>query len=124
MRCVTHIYSFSITDIGPTGTSAFESSKWATRMWSDPDVHHGIASAGSHRSRGTVAIGIGDSTDDSHASGIASPAQVVVDMPLHQVASEIKQSRVVNGDSGFGDKHRGHKRALVAINFVHKRFGG
>ena len=93
-------------------------------MWSDPDVHHGIASAGSHRSRGTVAIGIGDSTDDSHASGIASPAQVVVHMPLHQVASEIKQSRVVNGDSGFSDIHGRHERSTFAIDFVHQRFGG
>ena len=83
-----------------------------------------IAGAGSHRTNGAVAIGVGDSTDDSYASSVTLPTQVVVHMPLHQVASEIKQSRVVNGDSGFGDKHRGYKRALVAINFVHKRFGG
>ena len=86
-------------------------------------MDHCVACASTHRSSRAISGGVGDSGDDRGAV-LEFPTQIVVDMPLHQVASKIKQFRVIDGDSGFGDKHGGYKRALVAINFVHKRFGG
>ena len=78
---------------GLAGTDALERGEQAARVRRDPHVHHRVLAAGVDAA-GAVAGGVGD----ARRPGLAVdelPAQVVVDVPLHQRPGPVDERRIV-----------------------------
>ena len=85
----------------------------------DPHVDHRVLSAGVDGRGRAVAFGVGQPDDDRFAGVVQPPAEVLVDVPLHEPSAEVDELRIVDG-LVLGDEHRGHERALVTIDGVHE----
>ena len=74
-------------------------------VWRDPHVDHRVVAAGVDGRRGAVAVGVGQPDDDRFAGVVQTPAQVLVDVPLHEAAAEIDELRIIDR-TVVGDEHR------------------
>ena len=106
--------------VGLAGAVAFEGGEGAAFVRGDPDVHHWDVGAGVDRAgrAGAALVGVGD--DLEHGLVVGRPAQVVVDVPLHQRPAVVDECRVV--ERGLGGVHRRHEGAPVAVDLVDERF--
>ena len=104
---------------GLAGAVALEGGERPARVGCDPHVDHRVAAAGVHRTGRAVAVGVAHA-HHLRAVGAAGPAQVEVDVPLHQRPAVADDRGVVDGDS-VGDVHRRHERALVAVDAIDER---
>ena len=103
------------------GAVTLEGGERAALVGGDPHVDHRVVATGEHRAGRAVAVGVGD-PGDLRAVVPSPPAEVLVDVPLHQPAAKVDELGIVDRTLP-DDEHRRHQRALVAVDQEHQRFG-
>ena len=94
---------------GLSGAVTFEGGERAALVGGDPHVDHRVVAAGAHGALRAVAFGVGH-PGDLRTVVAATPAQVLVDVPLHQPAAVVDELGIVDGPLP-DDEHRRHERA-------------
>ena len=93
---------------GLPGAVAFEGGERTALVGGDPHVNHRVVAAGVHGALRAVALGVGYAGDLWPVLP-AAPAQVLVDVPLHQPAAVVDELGIVDRPLA-DDEHRRHER--------------
>jgi len=98
---------------------ALERGERSALVGGDPDVDHRVLAARVQRAWRAVAGIVRDADDLRLPVLVERPAQVLVDVPLHQRTAPVDELGVVDGEV-LGDEHRRDERLLVAVDGEHE----